>query len=216
MTHSLLLPNTFGLFYGPPSPEQGQTRIWSLVLICGVLSLSGRMLFSTSSSKASTSDLFFSNISEFPSNCDPLAQVTGLRQCHSPAISSGFICGTTIRKNQGDWTCGNCKLWTWVLFHPQCSVTAFVPSLIHFYSTWLILPEELLWGFKSKMVIQAYVLGDTINCSFINLKVFGRTFLKNPLAFSTIPPEFPLYFQTFFPINMGPITESKTTICLFS
>lgn len=49
------------------------------------------MLLSTSPSKTSTSDLFVSDTSELLPKCDPLAQVTGLRQYNSPAISSGFI-----------------------------------------------------------------------------------------------------------------------------
>lgn len=147
--HYLPLSTPFRLFYRLPSLKQGQTQIWNLILICGVLSLSELMFLSTSSSKASTSDSFVSHTGEFLSGCDSLAWVTGLRQYKSPSISSGSICGTTIRRTR-ETEPGNSKLRTLVLFHLQRSVTAFIPSLIHFYSTWLILPEELLWVFKSK------------------------------------------------------------------
>lgn len=49
--------------------------------------------------------------------------------------------------------------------------------------------SEALW---SKTVSQAYILGDILNWAFINSKVFGKTFLKNSFAFSTISPVYSL------------------------
>lgn len=108
------------------------------------------MFLSTSSSKASTSDSFVSHTGEFLSSCDSLARVTGLRQYKSPVISSGSICSTTIRRTR-ETEPGNFKLKTLVLFHLQRSVTAFIPSLIHFYSTCQRNFSESLkakWSFK--------------------------------------------------------------------
>ena len=58
------------------------------------------------------------------------------------------------------------------------------------------------------MAAPAYMLGDILSRAFINSKVFSSMFPEKPFAFLPFC-QFSLCFFTFFPINMGPIIESK-------
>lgn len=99
--------------------KQGQTLTWSLILICGLLSLTELKNLRTSLLKMLISDLFSSNTSKLLPNHDPLAQETVVRWPNSPAISLVTSSGMSNGENWGGaGPVETPKLRTWVFTCP--------------------------------------------------------------------------------------------------